>query len=145
MSPPASHNFSLRAVTGLVQDQEPQSSPQPWHGPAPTVWRRAQLPETALLPSCAKCHKTFNSHSRPRNSAWKAVPLRTGAGNAHGGCGTEAQEARCGERQAEIRQSCRAARCAPAVGSYSLWGPPAALLAELGSGGVPTSPARPAP
>ena len=123
MLPSASHHLSLRAVTGLVQDpQEPQSSPQPRHSPAPMVRRRARLRETASLPSCANCHQTFNSHTQPRNSAGKAVPLRAGAGNGHGGCGTEAQQARCGERQAEIRQGCRAARCAPAVGSCSLPG-----------------------
>lgn len=99
----------------------------------------------ASLPGRAKCHKTFKSHRQPQNCARKAVPLRAGAGNARGGGGTDAQQAGCGERQAEIRQGCRAARCAPAVGSYSLEGQqpglrgrPAATLAELGSGGAPT-------
>lgn len=153
MWPSASHNLSLRAVTGLVQvSQVPQSSPQPQHALTPMVQRRARLLEMASLPSCAKCHKTFNSHTRPRNSARKALPLRPGASNAHGGCGTDAQQAHCRERQAEIRQGCRAARCAPAVGSYSLEGQqpglqghPAASLADLRSGGAPAPPACPAP
>lgn len=82
----------------------------------------------ALLPGCAKCHKTLNSHMRPvpQNPARGAVP-----------CG---QGWQCPQGWVPVSQqpSCRAARCAPAVRCYS-------LLSELSSGGAPAPPTHPAP